>query len=104
KSGISKAYLLTDREKKVISFKRINELDLSLSVPAKTPDTVNTVIVLETEGALQTGDVRLIDARHNNRLLAFDASLNGGGFSFGDGKASRYYVTGWENKEQSVSW
>jgi alpha-L-fucosidase len=38
------------------------------------------------------------------RFLAFDAIQHGKGFSFGDGKTNRYYLDGWKNKGQSVSW
>ena len=38
------------------------------------------------------------------RFLAFDAIQHGKGFSFGDGKANRYYLDGWKKKDQSVSW
>ena len=38
------------------------------------------------------------------RFLAFDATQNGKGFNYGDGKTDRYYVEGWKNKEQYLSW
>jgi rhamnogalacturonyl hydrolase YesR len=38
------------------------------------------------------------------RLLAFDATQQGKGFGFGDGKTDRYYVEGWKSKEQNLNW
>jgi len=105
KSDIRKAYLLADPSKKALSFKRIDPLDMNISVPAQAPDTVNTVIVLETKGAIETDPIRVLsNAGVTNKLLAFDAELIGKGFGFGDGKTDKYYVDGWRRKEQVVKW
>lgn len=104
KSDISKAWLLADPSKKELSFQRINPLDISISVPSKASDTVNTVVVLATKGDIKTDTVRLLSGSITNRLLAFDAELLGKGFGFGDGKAGKYYLDGWSKKDQSVKW
>jgi len=105
KSDIRKAYLLADPSKKTLSFKRIDPLDVRINVPANAPDSVNTVVVLETNGTMQTDSVRLLSANGvNNRLLAFDAELVGKGFGFGDGKTDKYYVNGWSKKDQLIKW
>jgi len=104
KSGISKAWVLAD--KKELKFSRLDPLDVAIHLPAQAPDTSNTVIVLETTtGKIETDTVRLLASRETtNRLLAFDARLEGKGFGFGDGKTSSYYVEGWKNTNQSVNW
>lgn len=105
KSDISRAYLLADPSKKELSFKRIDSLDVRINVPSRVPDQANTVIVLETKGAIQTDSVRLLSgADVINRLLAFDAKLIGKGFGFGDGKTGKYYVEGWSKKDQLIKW
>lgn len=105
KSDISKAYLLADPSKKELSFKRIDSLDVRISVPSQAPDQANTVIVLETKGAIQTDSIRLLSGSGViNRLLAFDAKLIGKGFGFGDGKTGKYYVEGWSKKDQLIKW
>jgi len=105
KSNINKAYLLTDPAKKALSFSRINSLDVSIKVPEKAPDAVDAVIVLETQGNIETDATRLLASDGvTNRLLAFDADLAGKGFGFGDGKTDRYYVDGWKNTSQQIKW
>jgi alpha-L-fucosidase len=105
KSNITKAYLLADAEKSALNFKRIDSLDINISVPALAPDVTNTVIVLETQGNIKTDSTRLLASNGvTNRLLAFDAELVGKGFGFGDGKTDRYYVDGWKNTGQLIKW
>jgi hypothetical protein len=60
---------------------------------------------METTGSIETDTLRLLASRETtNRLLAFDARLEGKGFGFGDGKTNSYYVEGWKNTHQSVNW
>jgi alpha-L-fucosidase len=105
KSNLTKAYLLADPAKKQLKSKRLNNLDLVLYLPEKAPDVVNSVIVIETEGIIETDPVRLLTGEKLvQRLLAFDASQKGEGFRYGDGKADRFYVEGWNKKDQALSW
>jgi len=105
KSNIMKAYLLTDPDKKALSFNRIDPLDMNIHVPAQAPDVVNTVIVLETKGDIETDKTRLLASTgETNHLLAFDAELIGKGFGFGDGKTDHYYVDGWKSADQHIQW
>lgn len=105
KSNINKAYLLADPAKKALSFKRIDPLDVSINIPAQVPDAMNTVIVLETQGTIETDATRLLASNGiTNHLLAFDAELVGKGFGFGDGKTDHYYVDGWKNTDQLIKW
>jgi alpha-L-fucosidase len=103
KGNISKVYFLVN--KKPVSFKRVNEKDFTITVPAKPLDTANTVIVIETSGKVMTDNWPFVSANIPvTRLLAFDAKQEGKGFSFGDGKTDRYYVEGWRSKEQALNW
>jgi alpha-L-fucosidase len=105
KSNITKAYLLADPANKALSFKRIDPLDINISIPTQAPDAMNTVIVLETQGTIETDATRLLASTSiTNHLLAFDAELVGKGFGFGDGKTDRYYVDGWKNANQQIKW
>ncbi|WP_232335585.1 carbohydrate-binding protein [Mucilaginibacter arboris] len=105
KSNISKACLLADPVKKALTFKRADPLDINIRVPSKAPDSVDAVVVLETRGEIQTDQSRLLSGTGPaNRLLAFDAELIGKGFSFGDGKAGKYYVDGWKKTNQTIKW
>lgn len=104
KSPVSKAYFLTDLQKKNLKIISINAKDINIVVPHNAPDTMNTVIVLEMKGDIKTDSVRLVQNNVPTRLLAFDATLSGKGFGFGDGKSNAYYVDGWKSKDQKISW
>lgn len=105
KSNIEKAWLLSDPLKRELTFNRLNPLDLRIKLTGNAPDSINTVIVLETKEKTETDPVRLLaDKQIINRLLAFDSELKGEGFRFGDGKTNRYFVEGWTRKEQEISW
>jgi alpha-L-fucosidase len=93
-----------DKTSGKISFQELNGKDLLIKLPKTAPDSINTVIVLKMNLPIVADSVRLIDPKTENRLLAFDAKLNGSGFSFGDGKTDRYYIDGWTKTTQSVSW
>lgn len=98
-----RAALLTDFSKS-LSVKKLNNYDVEIHLPKKTPDKVNTVIVLEMDQAVLADQTRLLESENDNQLLAFDAKLVGGGFGFGDGKTDRYYVNRWGKTSQTVNW
>lgn len=104
KGNISKAYLLSDASKRSLSFRLKNKL-LCINLPAAAPDSTDAVIVLETNGKVE-GDTGYYLAPNVavSRLLAFDASQEGKGFKFGDGKINKYYVEGWKEKNQALHW
>ena len=104
KSTPDKTYLLSN-PKIQLNLKRINTKDLLISVPRNTPDTMNTVIVLEFSNKIETDPVRYLSSNISmTRLLAIDATQHGAGFIYGDDKTNRYLVQGWNNKDQSLSW
>jgi len=103
-SAVSKIYLLSDA-KKQFAFLKPDAEDLVINLPKKAIDTVNTVLVVETKGELKTDAIRYVSTNIPvTRLLAYDATQKGDGFSFGDGKKDRYYVEGWKSNEQSLTW
>src|SRR5438477_12542629 len=66
---------------------------------------MNTVIAVEIKGDLKTDSIRYLAPNMKlHRLLAFDAQLNGDNFSYGDGKAGKYYVQNWKSTNQWLSW
>jgi alpha-L-fucosidase len=104
KSQYGKIYLLAG-PKKQLTAQRLNVKDIMIRIPKKVIDTANTVIVVELKNKLKADSVRFIAPNIPlTRLLAFDATQQGKGFGFGDGKAGRYYVEGWKSLEQSLSW
>jgi hypothetical protein len=103
KSDAANIYLLTNKKK--LTAHRLNENDVEIELPAQMPDTMNTVIAIELKGALKTDSVRVLAPNMQQyRLLAFDAQLHGGHFSYGDGKAGKYYVQNWRSNDQWLSW
>ncbi|HEY0677663.1 MAG TPA: alpha-L-fucosidase [Chitinophagaceae bacterium] len=99
---LSKAYLLSDPSKTFQVTKLHN--DAVITVPRKMPDTMNTVIVISLDRALQPDSLRYISPNVTTRLLAYDAMQQGNGFSFGDGKTDRYYIEGWRSADQFLIW
>ncbi|MGN6533729.1 MAG: alpha-L-fucosidase [Ginsengibacter sp.] len=109
-NNIGKVYLLSDSKKQFVA-KRINKEDVLIQLPAKAIDTVNTVLVVELLPGNKSSDAKIgkdgpfVSVNvSKTRLLAYDAVQTGRGFSFGDGKTDRYYVEGWNSKEQNLSW
>jgi alpha-L-fucosidase len=104
KTAIGTSYLLAN-PKRTLPTTRLNDKDVVINLPLTAPDTINTVIVVELKDKIQADSIRYIAANNKiTRLLAFDATQHGNGFSFGDGKADRYYVAGWKNKDQYLTW
>jgi len=104
KSNIRKAWLLADRQQKALMVKRVNDRDITIVLPAKASDSMNSVIVLDMKD-VKTDSIRVLDSNSlPNVLRAFDGTLHGGGFLYGDGKAPKYYVYNWTKPDQYVSW
>ncbi|UAY54175.1 alpha-L-fucosidase [Arachidicoccus terrestris] len=103
-STCKRAYLLTDKGRR-LSVSRSGKLDLTIGLPDKAPDTVNTVVVLELATPEKFDSIRFLAPNVSmTRMLAYDALLVGKGFGFGDGKRDRYYVNGWSSAFQTLSW
>ena len=105
KSNIKKAYILNDPTRKKLPVRRLTSSDVSITVPLKTPDHADAVVVLEMDDVIKTETLRRLDSKWvSNRLLAFDAEIHGKGIGFGDGKANRYYIDNWTSLDQYLSW
>lgn len=99
---VENAYLLASKQP--VKVTRVNPKDLSITLPETAPDSVNSVIVLEMKD-MKGDTARVLDTRRlTNVLRAFDATQHGKGFSFGDGKKAAYFVQGWKNMDQYISW
>lgn len=103
-NNITKVYFLNDPEKKALKIDRLNSTGLNILIPQKAPDSINTILVMQVNGKINADPVRVVAGNIPTRLLAFDASLKGDGFTYGDGKSASYYVEGWKSKQQSISW
>ncbi|MCD8172305.1 MAG: alpha-L-fucosidase [Alistipes sp.] len=85
-------------------YRRLNEHDVEIILPADAPDTVNTVIALTFSHERPPYPARLLEPGLRNVLYAFDATLHGRGLGYGDGKPSRNYVSGWTGNDQWLEW
>lgn len=102
-SKVAEVYNMVDKQK--IKTSVSPQGNLILDLPKQAPDTVDAVLVMKVAQPIKSNGLRYLDVDATpNRLLAFDAKLNGKGFSYGDGKANKYYVTGWKDKSQFLSW
>jgi hypothetical protein len=104
KGAIGKVFLLSDARRALLASSPAGE-DLVIDVPRRAPDTADAVIAVELKEGGAFDSVQFVAPNIAlTRLLAFDARLHGNGFSFGDGKRDRFYVDGWNSKDQYLSW
>jgi alpha-L-fucosidase len=106
KSEIRRARLLANAPGTDIKITRINPLDLALTgLPANAPNSVDSVVEVETSAEIQADDRRLLQPEFANETLrVFDAELHGKGLKFGPGKTRDAHVTGWSKADQSITW
>ncbi|MET3114137.1 alpha-L-fucosidase [Pedobacter sp. CG_S7] len=105
KGGCRKVYIMGDKNKKSLTTSKSADGTIVVNLPAQSFDDVDAVFIMETEGPLKIDSVRYIGENvETNRLLAFDSNLHGKGLYYGDGKTNKYYVAGWNNKDQYLSW
>src|ERR1035437_1592029 len=117
KSNVRQAYLLIDdhfpidqkpinisNEYRRLSVVRSGPLDVTITVPSDAPDKVDSVIVLQCDGDIQTDMNRLLQPEFPSETLrAFDGELHGG-LKFGTGKKTDDVVMNWTKENQSVTW
>lgn len=101
---VKKAWLLSDKKQSALSYQRSDEMTIQINVPQQAPDLSNSVVVVEVDNACNTDAHRLLSSKINNMLRAFDGVALGGNFKYGDGKADRNGVSGWENEQQAITW
>ncbi|MDR3459598.1 MAG: alpha-L-fucosidase [Verrucomicrobiae bacterium] len=84
---------------------RLNATDICISVPANAPDKVDSVIVLECIGDIQTDTNRLLQPEFPMETLrAFDGDLHGKGLKFGPGKKTDDVAMNWTQTNQFITW
>jgi hypothetical protein len=79
-----------------------------ITLPAGLAESPDLVIALRPKDSFVPAETRSEFRIAPNipvtTLLAFDATLAGKGFGFGDGKATNYAVSGWTSTAQSMAW
>lgn len=103
KSSVKSVRLLaSDRS---LQFARVNPLDLRIAVPTTVPDPVDSVVLLECDGAIATDSQRLLQPEFGGETLrVFDAELHGKALKFGAGKTRDAHVTGWSSTNDFIVW
>ncbi len=88
-----------------LRFKRLNPLDLSISVPRTAPDRADSVIAIECAGEPEADPHRLLQPQIGVQVLrVFDAQLHGKSLRFGPGKTRDSHVTGWTKQTDYITW
>ncbi len=99
-----KTYLLSDAARRPLQAKHFNSSDLIISVPRKSPDLADGVVVVELGEQLTVSSTRLLAVNETNVLRTFDGEMHGAGLRYGDGKAFRAYVMEWRKMTDWVGW
>jgi alpha-L-fucosidase len=87
------------------AFRRLNPLDVSITVPINAPDKADSVVVLECDGDIATDTARLLQPSFTTETLrVFDAQLHGKSLRFGPGKTRDAHVTGWTKADEFITW
>jgi len=102
--AVKSAWLLADAAKQPLGTIRLNEKDIEITAGPAAPDTTDSVVVLQMDGPVKGSKGRLLAINvHENQFLAFDASAHGK-FTYGDGKAGRYFASGFTGASDYLSW
>ena len=105
-SKVEKAYLLSDKKKRSLDTKVLDEKTLIINVPQKAPHEIVSMIVLDCEGEeVETDPVRLLSSKSiANKLHVFDGSLVGDKISYGSGSHKNNHINKWSINEGFVKW
>jgi alpha-L-fucosidase len=101
-SKVRQAYLLADAARKPLALKQTDELRIAL--PTDAPDATDSVIVLETTGAVQVNTTLMQQPDHQVTLPAYLSAIH-----HAPGKSqlrldSRGVIERWLNKDEWLSW
>ncbi len=102
-NDVTKAYLLADDARAMLPTTRTEE-EVVVSVSAKAPDAIDTVVVLEIDGepSVAQGSVKQADDR-SITLQARDAGTHGSNIKYESG-AGKDNIGFWTNPADYVSW
>lgn len=104
KTDITRAHMLADPSEAPLNHTRLDNQTVQLELGGSEPELGHAVVVMDVEDARNVGEHRLLATDTANELHSFDAQHLGTGFDFGDGKARRDYVAGWDGDDQKVAW
>lgn len=103
-SPVVRAFRLDDPAARPFAQRRLDERTIEIVLTGQPPEVGHTVVVLDVEDARAVDPHRLLASDGANQLLGFDAQIVGEGYQFGDGKARRDYIAGWNGTGQKLVW
>jgi hypothetical protein len=105
KSEIKSAHLLASSRALPLAIRHVNPLDVYIQgLPSTAPDTVDSVIVVESDGEPVGDKSRLLSSSARNTLRVFDGELRGKTVRFGAGKTRDADVENWSKESDSIAW
>ena len=104
RTDITGAYMLADPAQTLLKHTRLDEQTVQLELGGTEPSLGHAVVVMDVVDARDVATDRLLATDTHNELHSFDAQVLGKGYEFGDGKARRDYVAGWNGEAQKVVW
>lgn len=88
-----------------VGIRRVNADDVELSLPAKAPDPIDSVLVVDFPAQIATNRaLRLAPTGASTWLHVMDGRLDGGGIRYGDGKTNRDVTEEWSKLDATVTW
>lgn len=103
KNAVNKAYLLSDAARTALPVSA-NEEGVAIEVPSTAPDAIDTVVVLEIDGAPEISP--FVPTQDDNgvvELLAMDAAIHGDTAKY-EMEYGRDNIGFWSNPKDWVSW
>jgi alpha-L-fucosidase len=102
---VNKVRFLTENDAANLDFRRLNDLDVAISIPEAAPDTLSTVIVLELdEPPVADKSILLNPDVPSNMLHVFEGELHGDGIKWGGGNVRSNFIQRWPSAADYISW
>lgn len=105
-SKVKKAYLLRDEAQKPLPVRRLNDMDVAVSIRETAPDKLGTVIVLELNGPphADNSSILLSPGVSTNMIHVFEGILHGKGMKWGGGNIKSNFIEKWPSAKSYISW
>jgi hypothetical protein len=88
-----------------LSIRRLNTDDVEITLPAKAPNAINSVLVLDFPAQISANKaLRLAPEGAATALHVMDGRLDGRGIRYGDGKTNRDVTEEWADPAGTVTW
>ncbi|MBN2513928.1 MAG: alpha-L-fucosidase [Sedimentisphaerales bacterium] len=104
KNQVSSVHLLDHDRQVELATKRLNQMDVEISLPEQAPDTADSVIKMIVQGKPAVSESRLLLTNTPvNRLHVFDSNKHDG-IRFKDGKKNNDCTIGWRGPDAVIAW